>query len=194
MAEPATQRLSYAQYLAMERESAVRHEFVSGVALAMAGGSIDHGRLIAQLGYLLRQKLEGRPCVVLSSDARVRIRAADRASYPDLLIACGTIERDPDDEHAVINPIVVIEVLSGSTASYDREQKGMAYRKLRSLTEYVLVSQGEVLVERYRRKGPRSWTLDDLGPGEPLALESVGVSVAIDDIYRDALGPIVEVG
>ncbi len=190
MAGPASQRLTYAQYLALEQESAVRHEFVSGVALAMAGGSIEHGRLIAQLGYLLRRELDGRPCVVLSSDVRVRIRAADRATYPDLLIVCGKIERDPDDEHAIVNPSVVIEVLSDSTASYDREEKGMSYRKLGPLMEYVLVSQSEIHIERYRRKGPRSWTLEVLGAGDSLDLSSAGVSIAIDDVYRDALGAI----
>ena len=191
MANVAKRRVSYAEYLAAERASDVKHEYISGVIVAMAGGTIEHGRLTMRLATLVTAALGGRPCVVLPSDVRVRIRAADRATYPDLELVCGKIERDPDDDHAVVNPIVVIEVLSDSTAESDRGDKFAAYRRLKSLREYVLVSQHERRVDVYRRDG-RRWVLDEHERGESLRLESIDVGLAVDDVYVDGLGSIVE--
>jgi Uma2 family endonuclease len=186
----ATKRATYAEYLALEGASDVKHEYIAGAIVAMSGGTIEHARLIGRIAALLSRALEGRPCVVLPSDARVRIRAADRAIYPDLHIVCGAIQRDDEDANAVVNPIVVAEVLSDSTAESDRGDRFAAYRRLRSLREYVLVSQHERRVDVYRRDG-RRWILDDHGSGERLRLESVEVELAVDDVYTDALGTVV---
>ncbi len=128
---------------------------------------------------------------MLPADVRVRIRAADRATYPALHVVCGELERDPEDDHAVVNPVVVIEVLSESTAESDRGDKFADYRRLRSLREYVLVSQRERRVDVYRRDG-RRWVLDEHLRGEQVKLESLDVTVAVDDLYVDGLGSIVE--
>ena len=191
MAAPASSRVTYAEYLAIEAASAVRHAYVSGTVVAMAGGSIEHGRLIAQMQYLLRGALAGKPCVVLASDVRVRIRAAERATYPDIFVVCGELQRDPEDPQAVVNPQLVIEVLSDSTAVSDREDKSFDYRRLPSVSEYVLISQRTTSVEVFRRSGPRKWTVEEVIAGERLALASVGVEIAVDDIYRDGLGAIL---
>jgi Uma2 family endonuclease len=191
MAEPATIRATYAEYLALEASSEFRHEYVAGVIVAMAGGSIEHGRIIAQLQYLLRVALAGRPCVVLTADGRVRIRAAVRATYPDVVVVCDEIKRDPDDPAAIINPSVIIEVLSDSTAAFDREEKSADYRRLSSLREHVLVSQRERRVEIFRRSGPRRWMLEELIAGERVALTSLEAELAVDDIYHDGLGSII---
>lgn len=172
------------------RTAELKHEFIAGEILAMAGGTIAHGRLIAQLAALLRAGLDGRPCIVLPADVRVRIRAADRATYPDLQIVCGALDVDPDDADAVTNPTVIVEVLSDTTVDADRGDKFAAYRRLRSLREYVLVSQHERRIDVYVRDG-RRWVLDEYGPGETFRLESVGVDVPVDLTYVDALGPIV---
>jgi Uma2 family endonuclease len=103
---------------------------------------------------------------------------------------CGEVERDPEDDHAVVNPIVIVEVLSDSTAESDRGDKFAAYRRLRTLREYVLVSQRERRVDVYRRDG-RRWVLDEHGQGETLQLDAIDVAFAVDDVYADALGPIV---
>ena len=190
MVDVARSRASYAEYLALEAASEHRHEFVSGEILAMSGGSIEHARLIARMTALLDRGLGDRRCVVMPSDARVRIRAADRATYPDLHIVCDEVKRDPDDDHAVINPTVIVEVLSDSTAGTDRDEKFAAYRRLVSLREYVLVSQRERRVDVFRRDGKR-WQLDEYGGGEQFALASVGVEIAIDELYVDRLGPIL---
>lgn len=188
--DAAPRRATYAQYLALELSSDTRHEYVAGVIVAMAGGTIEHGRLASRLGALLSNALSGRPCVVLAADVRVRIRAADRATYPDLHVVCGPLERDPDDSNAVVNPVVIVEILSDSTSESDRGDKFADYRRLSSLKEYVLVSQRERRVDVYRRDG-RRWVLDEQGPGQQVTLESVSVGVAVDDIYTDGLGAIV---
>lgn len=191
MADAAKRRATYAEYLALEASSDTKHEYIDGAIVAMAGGTIEHGRLMSRLTVLLSRALEGRPCAVLPSDVRVRIRAADRATYPDLHVVCGAVERDAEDEQAVVNPILIVEVLSDSTAESDRGDKFAAYRRLRTLNEYVLVSQRERRVDVYRRDG-RRWVLDEHGTSETVRLESISASIEVDAIYVDALGAIVQ--
>lgn len=190
MVDVAQSRVTYAQYLAIANDSSVKYEFVNGTIVAMAGGSVAHARLISRATSLLDRALDGRPCIVLPSDMRVRIRAADRATYPDLFVVCGSPERDPDDDHAVVNPTVIVEVLSDSSNEFDRTDKFAAYRRLLTLREYVLVSQRERRTEVYRRDG-RRWHLDEYGPGERMPLESISVELALDDLYVDRVGAIV---
>lgn len=182
--------MTYAEYVVIANESDVRREFIDGVIVAMSGGSIEHGRIIARLAAMMDRALEGSPCIVLPSDLRVRIRAADRATYPDLFVVCDEVERDPDDDHAVVNPTVIVEVLSDSTQDSDRGEKNAAYRRLKSLREYVLVSQRERRVEVYRREG-RRWLLDEYRAGETVTLEALGITLAVDEIYIDRLGAII---
>jgi Uma2 family endonuclease len=126
----------------------------------------------------------------MPADVRVRIRAAERATYPDLHVVCDGVERDPDDEHAVVNPTVIIEVLSESTEDGDRGDKFAAYRRLRSLRECVLISQEERRIDVYTRDG-RRWILDEYRPGDRFRLASVDVELVVDEIYTDALGAII---
>ncbi|MDB4958286.1 MAG: hypothetical protein JWO36_5855 [Myxococcales bacterium] len=190
MVDVARKRATYAEYMAFAETSEIKHEYIDGEIVAMSGGTIVHGRLIGQLTGLVRDALKGRACVVLPAEVRVRIRAADRATYPDLHVVCAAVEADPDDPHAVVNPTVIAEVLSESTADSDRGDKFAAYRRLRSLREYVLVSQHERRIDLYRRDG-RRWVLEEFGPGEKLLLESIEVELAVDEVYADALGAIV---
>lgn len=193
MVDVARRRASYAEYVAFAEAAPTKYEYIAGEIVAMAGGTIDHGRLIARVTALLSSALQGRPCVVLPADVRVRVRAADRATYPDVHVVCGAIEADPDDPDAVTNPIVIVEVLSETTAESDRGDKFAAYRRLRSLRQYVLVSQHERRIDVYTRDGKR-WILDEFGAGERLRLESIDAELAVDDVYVDALGPIVPPG
>lgn len=192
MVDVARKRSTYAEYVAFTDTAELKHEYIDGEIVAMSGGTIAHGRLIGQMTGLMRDALKGRPCVVLPAEVRVRIRAADRATYPDLHVVCSSVEADPDDAHAVVNPTVIVEVLSDSTADSDRGDKFGAYRRLRSLREYVLVSQHERRIDVYTRDG-RRWILDEYRTAEKLRLESIGVELAVDDVYNDALGAIVPV-
>lgn len=190
MVDVARKRFTYAEYMAFAETSEIKHEYIDGEVFAMSGGTIAHGRLISRVTTLIANALVGRPCVVLPAEVRVRIRAADRATYPDLHVVCSAVEADPDDPHAVVNPTAIIEVLSDSTADSDRGDKFAAYRRLRSLRDYVLVSQHERRVDVYRRDG-RRWILEEYRSGETLRLESIEVVLSVDEVYTDALGTIV---
>ena len=191
MIDVARRRVTYAEYVAIANDCDVKYEYVAGELIAMAGGTVEHGRLIGRATALIDRALEGQPCIVLPSDLRIRIRAADRSTYPDLHVVCGEPERDPDDDHAIVNPTVVVEVLSDSTAGHDRTEKFAAYRRLPSLREYALVSQRERRVEVYRRRENRRWQLDEYLTGDRLRLESLAIELSVDDLYVDRVGVIV---
>lgn len=179
-------RLSYSEYLAMERTSETKHEYVNGAVYAMAGGTTEHGRLAMSLGRLLGNALDGRRCVTFSSDVRVRISATGRSTYPDLSVVCGGLERAPDDPDAITNPTVIVEVLSDSTEGSDRGDKFAHYRRLPSLQQYVLVSQTAPRIEVFTRQG-EAWVLTEATAGETLRLASLDIALAVDEVYRDPL-------
>ena len=188
MVNPAKRtRVPYAEYLAAERASELRHEYLRGEVWAMAGGTPEHARLALAVGAELRAAVRGRPCVVFSSDLRVRIQDTDRATYPDVTVVCGERRAPDDDPDAVTNPIVLVEVLSDSTEQADRGEKFAHYRRIPSLREYVLVSQDAPRVEVFRRQ-PDGWLLVEAGPGGSVVLESIGATLLVDEIYADPLG------
>lgn len=188
MAEPVELgRMTYAEYLALERASEAKHEYVNGHVYAMAGGTPDHGRLAMNVGGILRAALAGRPCAVFSSDVRVRIEATGRSTYPDLSVVCGHLARADDDADAITNPVVLVEVLSDSTEASDRGDKFAHYRRLPSLREYVLVSQRAERIELFRRGEVGGWVLSEAGRGEVVRLESIDVVLSVDEAYHDPL-------
>src|SRR5690606_18254945 len=117
-----------------------------------AGSTLEHARLASRVAYLLGRELEGRPCEVFSSDARVRIEATDLDTYPDLSVVCGKPQSADADAHALINPILLVEVLSDSTEAYDRGQKAAHYRRIPSLRAYLMVAQHEPRLELQLRQ------------------------------------------
>jgi Uma2 family endonuclease len=188
MTEPA-RKLSYtfAEYLALEAASDTRHEYLNGEIFAMAGGTPEHGALSANVIGELYASLRGGSCVVYTSDVRVRVRATGLDTYPDVSVACGA-ERDPEDTNAVVNPVVLVEVLSDSTEAYDRGEKFAHYRRIPSLRDYLLVSQHEARVEHYRRNDDDTWTLRDVRPPEVVHL-SIGCELSVVAVYGGSLAP-----
>ncbi len=184
--QPGAQ-LTYAEYVAAEARSAVRHEFLDGCVYAMAGGTPEHAALAAALAGELRAALRSKPCRVFSSDLRVRVQATGLTTYPDLSVACGKLETAPDDPHALINPVVLVEVLSESTEAYDRGAKAAHYRRINSLAEYVLVSQSEPLIEVHRRNERGHFELIEARAGEHAELASLGVRISVDAVYENPL-------
>lgn len=183
-------RMSYAEYLAFEATSSTKHEFINGEIYAMAGGSIQHGAIAVAVSTALSIALRDRPCRVLSSDVRVRSKATGMSTYPDVTVVCQAIEVDPDDEQGVLNPTVIVEVLSDSTEAYDRGAKAAHYRRIPSLREYVLISQSEPLIEVYRRNDRNKWELAaEARTSERAELTSCGgpITLDVDAIYRDPL-------
>lgn len=179
-------RYSFAEYLATEEMSAaVKHEFVDGEIIAMAGGSVEHAALASAIGALFANQLRGGPLRTYSADLRIRISAARMATYADATVICDPVERDADSPTHVTNPRVVVEVLSPSTESYDREDKRLAYQQLPSVTDYVLVAQDRRCVEVWSRDGS-SWTHTAYRAGERAALSSLGLAIEVDELYRSA--------
>ncbi len=178
--------ISYPEYLAIERETGLRHEYLDGVVRAMAGGTLEHSRLAARFGRHLGAALAGRPGEAYSSDAKIRIEASNRSTYPGLSVVCGRLERSAIDPEALTNPVVIVEVLSESTEAYDRGEKFRHYRRLESLREYVLVSQTEPLVEVFTREGD-AWRVSDYGPGYTIRLASIDAAIPVDELYANPL-------
>jgi Uma2 family endonuclease len=179
------QGLTFAEYVALESASDVRHELVDGEMYLMTGGSPAHAFLSAKMSGLLLVALRGSPCRVFSSDLRVAAEQEGFATYPDVTVVCGKLETSPEDRHGVTNPRVLVEVLSPSTEGYDRGGKFARYRRLPTLQEYVVVSQDRPLVEVYRRNADGTWTMTEAGPGGVVQLSSVGATLSMDELYAD---------
>jgi Uma2 family endonuclease len=176
-------RMTYEEYLAFERASETKHEYVNGEVFAMAGGTREHARLAARLIGQLERALEGKPCATFTSDVRVRVEATGRSTYPDVTVVCGKVEASTVDEDAITNPTVLVEVLSPSTEKDDRTDKWAHYRRLPSLREFVLVASEEHRVEVYRRE-ERGWHYLELTTGT-LELASIGAVIDLGALYRD---------
>lgn len=178
-------RMTYPEYLAHEKSAELKHEYLRGEVWAMVGGTPTHARIQQNISTALAMALKGRPCGVYSSDLRVRIEATDRSTYPDVTVICGKLQLAADDPDAVVNPLLVVEVLSDSTEASDRGEKFAHYRRLDSLQEYVLVSQHLRRVEIFRRGEGVSWTFIPVGEHEPIELTSLDVRLHLDDVYAN---------
>lgn len=175
------------EYLALERESETRHEYLDGEIFALAGASRPHNRIASNLVVALSNRLAGRECDVYSSDLRVQVEATGLFTYPDVVVTCG--EERFADEHldTLLNPLLIVEILSASTEAYDRGKKFEHYQQIGSLREFVLVSQDERRVERFLRQDG-SWRYEMFGSGTvrgaEMELESLGISLPFSEIYR----------
>lgn len=177
---------SYHAYLGRERETGLKHEWLDGQIFAMAGGSPEHARLIADVTYALRAPLDPRRCRVYASELKVRVLATGLATYPDVTVVCGPLELDPEDSLAVVNPTVIVEVLSPTTEAYDRGEKWAHYRRIPSLQAYVLVEQLRPRIEVYARADADAFLHRMAGPGESLPLTCLGQSLAVDALHPPA--------
>ena len=190
MAFPAASfpRFTFEQYLELEADSRVRHEFSHGLVVAMAGGSPAHNAICANLTALLARALEGKPCRVHSSDQRVRVQATGKATYPDLSVFCGSVELDPDDpqRHTAINPSVLIEVLSPSTVEYDRGEKREHYLLIPSLRALLLFDHVAQCVEVWSRADENApWV--HTTHQKTASIPPLEVELSLEAVYRDGL-------
>lgn len=176
--------MSVDEYLEAEKTAPVRHEYVAGQIYAMAGASDAHNTIALNFATLLRTGLRGGPCRVYISDMKVRIEASGVFYYPDVLVTC-----DPEDigDYAKTRPSLIIEVTSPSTTVTDHREKLLAYRKLPSLREYVMITQHEMKVEIYRLDSRGYWWLETYGPEHSFKLESVDMEIAVKDLYEDVV-------
>lgn len=155
-----TPEYRFEDYLAIERESIdARHEYVAGQVFAMTGGSYEHNLIAANVSDELRQQFKGNPCTVLTSDMRIRIEAADVCAYPDVVVLCDAPVFHDDRRDVLINPVLIVEVLSPSTEAYDRGGTFAHYRRLPSLRHYLLIAQDRVSVDVFTRQPDDRWLL-----------------------------------
>lgn len=183
---PKKRRLSVEEYLAIESNAETKSEFFDGQIFAMAGASRIHNEVKENLCIELGSRLKGSTCRTYSSDQRVCVKRTGLRTYPDLIVVCGKPEMDDIDPNAILNPRVIIEILSPATADYDRGAKFGHYQQIPSLQEVLFVSPDRMQIEHYTRGQDDIWnltTLDD--PTAALTLASVSASVPIADIYRD---------
>lgn len=178
-------RLTEAEYLARERKAECKSEFYRGEMFAMAGASREHNLISLNISGEARNALKGRSCETYQSDMRVKVSPTGLYTYPDVVIVCGERQFEDDELDTLLNPTVLVEVLSEATEKYDRGAKAAQYRQLAPLREHVLVAQAEPRVERFVRQPDGSWLLREVTKLEgALELESVGITIPLREIYR----------
>lgn len=175
---------TWQEYLDYERRADLRHEYLAGEVYAMAGATERHNQIASALHFSLYGQLLERPCQVFQSD--MLVQATPTASfYPDVVVVCGEAKYLDDTRDVMLNPTVLIEVLSPSTADYDRGSKFTNYRQIPSLQDYLLVSQRRVHAEHYTRQDGNKWLLADYDqPSDTIQLPSIGCTLLLSDIYR----------
>jgi Uma2 family endonuclease len=173
-------------YLALERASNVKHEYLDGQIYAMAGGTPQHAALQLAVPNLLFPQLRAGRCRAHGSDLRVRVLATGLATYPDVTIVCGPREVDPEDENSVTNPTLLVEVLSPSTEDYDRGEKFAHYQRIPTLRQYVLVSADNPRVEVWTRDAAGAWNAVVATDGEVADLGSIGARLDVRELYEAA--------
>ena len=179
---------TFADYVLLEEDSPVKHEFLDGRVWAMAGGSARHAAIAARVIALLSSGVRDRKCEVFTSDLRIRVVATGLGTYPDASVVCGSLELHPEDPkgHTLTNPIIVVEVLSPSTEEYDRTEKRAHYQTIPSLREIVLVSQDQRRIEIWRRDR-ETWSCHVTLDAGTAQLESIDSKLPLAEIYRDPL-------
>lgn len=185
VANPAP-RLSEAEYLEIERKAEFKSEFYDGEMFAMSGGSRWHSLISANVGGELRQALKGRGCVVFESNLRVKVESTGLYTYPDVTVACEEQRFADDEMDTLLNPTLIVEVLSDSTEKYDRGEKFQYYQLIPSLKEYMLVSQHVARVELFVREGGGTWRLHQAeGLEATITSPTLGLTLELKEIFAN---------
>ena len=178
-------KITLEDYLEFERTSAIRHEYVNCEIFAMIEASLNHNRVNGNMFNEIKNQLKKSPFDAFASDMRVKVNELETYTYPDIVVVCGDIELEKiKGLETLVNPDVIIEILSDSTEAYDRGKKFQHYRFLPSLQEYILVAQHHCLVEKYVRSYDGSWRYFTYETMEQtLTIESIQCEVLLSDVY-----------
>jgi Uma2 family endonuclease len=177
-------KLTEAEYLAQENASEFRSEFYDGEVFLMTGASVKHNRIKENLTIRIGSQLWGKSCQSFSSDQRVKVQETGFIAYPDIVVVCGELKLDNTDTFAIVNPQVIIEILSPTTQGRDRVFKLREYRRIPSLKEYLLISQTEAVIEHFAKIAPDDWRHQlYLGRDGELAFTSLPIAIARADIF-----------
>jgi len=172
------------EYLALERKAEHRSEYFAGEIFAMSGASEQHNLIAGNVFAALHAQFRGRPCRAYMSDMRVKVSPTGLYTYPDVVALCDEPQFDDEQKDTLLNPTIIIEVLSPSTEAYDRGGKFGHYRKLASLAEYVLISQEEPHVEHYVRQPDNQWLLSEASNlQDTISLPSLNCALLLADVY-----------
>jgi len=177
-------RLTPEQYLALERQAAYKSEYFAGETFAMAGASERHNMIVTNISREISLQFKGRPCKNYSNDLRVRISSTGLYTYPDVVAICGEAQFEDEHQDTLLNPTVIVEVLSPSTEAYDRGEKSWHYRQIASLAEYLLVAQDRRHIEHYVRQADGQWLLSETGNlQDTIHLPSINCDLALAEVY-----------
>lgn len=177
-------KLTPQDYLAFERKSEIKHEYFDGEIFAMAGAKRNHNIVNQNLNGLIWQHLKNKDCESYSGDMRVFVPETGLYTYPDLVVVCGEPQFQDDVLDTLLNPTLLVEVLSESTEGYDRGKKFQHYRSIESLQEYVLVSQDEAWIEKYVKRGGGFWMLSEaVGLDSSIEFSSIECKIALSEVY-----------
>jgi Uma2 family endonuclease len=184
MSTASSRRITPQEYLALERAAQTRSEYFAGEMFAMSGATWHHNLVKDNLAREIGQQLKDGPCRVVTSDLRVKVDATGLYTYPDIIVVCEEPRFEDNVHDTLLNPLVVIEVLSDSTEKYDRGKKFSHYQRVASLQEYVLVAQDEPVVERYVRQPAGGWLLTTIrGLDADFGFASIAAAVSMREIY-----------
>jgi Uma2 family endonuclease len=180
----AVKQSTLADYLEFERASELKHEFFAGQIVAMAGASFSHNIIAHNVGRALGNALDLSPCRVCPSDIRIRTRST-LYTYPDVTVVCAQPQFEGDRQDILLNPVLIVEVLSDSTEAYDRGAKFEHYRSILSLQTYVLVAQDRIHVDHFEKQPAGDWLLRSLSAIDSmLVVSSLNISIPIGDFYK----------
>jgi Uma2 family endonuclease len=185
MSLPQTsRRLTEAEYLEIERAAEFKSEFFDGEMFAMAGGTPQHSLIATNLAAEFQNRLKNHACTAYNTDLRIKVEATGLLTYPDLSVICGPLQFAEGTDDTVMNPTVLVEVLSNSTEAYDRGRKFEHYRQIPTLQEYLLVSQLEPRIEQFVRQSDGRWLLNEAaGMEKKLELPSLKITIALSEIF-----------
>jgi Uma2 family endonuclease len=177
-----TPTLAFLDYLATEKTSPVRHDYIAGQLFEIESLSPEHDRLAINIGSALYEQLQNHPGQVFTTEMKLWIPAVDVAYYPDVMVVC-----EPEDNHSEFKtrPCLIVEVLSSNTVATDRQEKFFAYQKIPTFQEYVLVAQDKIAIEVYRKDTLGQWQRETLQKKDHLYLKSLGLTLTLGEIYED---------
>ena len=185
LVQPQSQTYTLDQYRALEETAEFRSEYHDRRIVPMIGGTIDHNRIVRNLVRILDTAIRQEPYEVFTSDLRLWIPQYRKGTYPDVMVIADRPVFNDNRIDEVLNPCLIVEVLSKSTQGYDRGDKFLYYRSIPEFREYLLVSQSEYFIEHYQKTGERQWLLQEYrGNKAEITLKSVGVSLAVKDMYE----------
>jgi len=185
MSLPARQLITPGLYLEQERSATLRSEYCNGYIYAMSGASLTHNRITASLAVVLGTQLRHKSCEPFFGDMRVKVNATGLYTYPDGVIVCGEPQLEDDHFDTLLNPTVIIEILSSSTEAYDRGDKFAHYRALQSLTDYVLITQHQPRIEHYHRQVDECWVYFAVtGLESSITIATINCTLSLAEIYE----------